>query len=239
MNIPWRFQRPSILLDRRDEAAGASPRQTSACRFTQALYQFTLQSPDTDQLYAKASAFLLYIRSSAGALVPLSAVASLVPTLGPLSVNHSGQLPSVTISFNLKPGVAIGDALTQITSLARTELPATISASFQGTAQAFQESLRGMGFLLLLTVFIIYMILGILYESFIHPLTILSALPFAGFGALLTLVAFRTELTISDHQTFFRATKSFPETCLVREEFPYKGPEIAAPPSAHSVSKGQ
>ncbi len=138
----------------------------------------------------------LYIRSSSGALVPLAGLGALEPTLGPLSVNHSGQLPSVTISFNLKPGEAIGDAVNEITSLARRELPATISSSFQGTAQAFQESLRGMGFLLLLTVFVIYMILGILYESFIHPLTILSALPFAGFGALLTLLVFRTELTI-------------------------------------------
>jgi HAE1 family hydrophobic/amphiphilic exporter-1 len=249
-------------------------------RFTQSLYQFTLQSPDTKLLYARASEFLarlrampelldvssdmelqnpqvtvmvdrdkaqtlgvtpqqvedalyygygqrqistiyapnneyqvlmeleprfqtspsqlskLYIHSSLGDLVPLDAVASLVPTLGPLSVNHSGQLPSVTISFNLRPGVAIGDAVAKITNLARTTLPLTISANFQGTAQAFQASLQGLGFLLLLTIFIIYMILGILYESFIHPLTILSALPFAGFGALLTLLVFRTELSI-------------------------------------------
>jgi HAE1 family hydrophobic/amphiphilic exporter-1 len=249
-------------------------------RFTQSLYQFTLQSPDTKLLYARASEFLarmraipelldvssdmelqnpqvtvmvdrdkaqtlgvtpqqvedalyygygqrqistiyapnneyqvimeleprfqtspsqlskLYIHSSSGDIVPLDAVASLVPSLGPLSVNHSGQLPSVTISFNLRPGVAIGDAVNKITNLARTTLPLTISANFQGTAQAFQASLQGLGFLLLLTIFIIYMILGILYESFIHPLTILSALPFAGFGALLTLLVFRTELSI-------------------------------------------
>jgi HAE1 family hydrophobic/amphiphilic exporter-1 len=249
-------------------------------RFTQSLYQFTLQCPDTKLLYAKASDFLgrlramptlldvssdmqlqnpqvtvvvdrdkahtmnvlsqqvedalyfsygqrqvstiytptneyyvimeleprfrtgppdlsrLYIHSTTGALVPLEAVAKMVPTIGPLSINHSGQLPSVTISFNLKPGVAIGDAVNEIKSLARRELPLTISASFQGTAQAFQSSLQGLGFLLLLTIFIIYMILGILYESFIHPLTILSALPFAGFGALVTLFLFRTELSI-------------------------------------------
>ncbi len=249
-------------------------------RFTQSLYQFTLQSPDTKLLYADATGFLskvrslpglldvssdmelqnpqvtvqidrdqalslgvtpqqienalyysygqrqistiytpnneyqvimelqdryqespadlskLYIRSSGGTLVPLSAVARLVPTIGPLSVNHSGQLPSVTISFNLSSGVSIGEAVTRIRGLARTSLPATVSSSFQGTAQAFQASLQNMGFLLLLTIFIIYMILGILYESFIHPLTILSALPFAGFGALLTLIVFHVQLTI-------------------------------------------
>ena len=138
----------------------------------------------------------LYILSSARTLVPLDSVAKLTKGIGPLSVNHSGQLPSVTISFNLKPGVAIGDAVTEVTKLAQTNLPLTISTSFQGTAQAFQASLQGLGLLLLLTIFIIYMILGILYESFIHPLTILSALPFAGFGALLTLMIFRTELSI-------------------------------------------
>jgi HAE1 family hydrophobic/amphiphilic exporter-1 len=249
-------------------------------RFTKSLYQFTLQSPDTDLLYQKAAQFeaqmrglpglqevtsdmllqnpqvtveinrdkalalgvspmqvedvlyysygqrqvstiytpnneyqvimelepqfradpsqlsKLYILSQTKTLVPLESVAKLTKGIGPLSVNHSGQLPSVTISFNLKPGVAIGDAVNEVIKLARTNLPATISTSFQGTAQAFQASLQGLGLLLLLTVFIIYMILGILYESFIHPLTILSALPFAGFGALLTLIIFRTELSI-------------------------------------------
>ena len=138
----------------------------------------------------------LYIRSSTGNLVPLDSVSKLERTIGPLAVNHSGQLPSVTISFNLKPNVAIGDAVTEITRAAKTDLPATISTSFQGTAQAFQSSLQGLGLLLILTIFIIYMILGILYESFVHPLTILSALPFAGFGALLTLMIFHVELSI-------------------------------------------
>ncbi len=138
----------------------------------------------------------LYVRSSTGALVPLESVSKLERTIGPLAVNHSGQLPSVTLSFNLKPGASIGDAVNEITQAAKTDLPATISTSFQGTAQAFQSSLRGLGLLLILTIFIIYMILGILYESFIHPLTILSALPFAGFGALLTLMIFHVELSI-------------------------------------------
>ena len=138
----------------------------------------------------------LYISSSKGTLVPLDSVAKLTRTLGPLSVNHSGQLPSVTISFNLKPGVSLGDAVNEITKLAHDILPTTVSTNFQGTAQAFQSSLQGLGVLLIMTILVIYIILGILYESFIHPLTILSALPFAGFGALATLMIFRTELSI-------------------------------------------
>ena len=139
---------------------------------------------------------LLYIRSSNGQLVPLSSLVSLQQGYGPLSVNHTGQLPSVTISFNLGPGTALGQAVSEVTKLARDTLPATISTSFKGTAQAFQSSMQGLGLLLLVAILVIYMVLGILYESFIHPLTILSALPFAGFGALLTLLLFRVELSI-------------------------------------------
>ncbi len=139
---------------------------------------------------------LLYVRNSAGQLVPLSAVAALTQNLGPLAVTHSGQLPSVTISFNLKPGVSIGDAVQSVNRIARETLPATITTNFQGQAQAFQSSLQGLGLLLVMAILVIYMVLGILYESFIHPLTILSALPFAGFGALVTLLIFRTELSI-------------------------------------------
>ena len=125
-----------------------------------------------------------------GQLVPLSAVAKLSPTLGPLSVNHLGQLPAVTISFNLKPGTSIGDAVNEINELARQELPPSTTTSFQGNAQAFQSSLGGLGLLLVMAVLVIYIILGILYESFLHPITILSGLPSAGFGALLSLYAF-------------------------------------------------
>src|SRR3954451_10515410 len=139
---------------------------------------------------------LIYVRSSGGALVPLSAVAMLTQDLGPLTIQHAGQLPSVTISFNLRPGHSIGEAVDQVNRLALQTLPATVSTSFQGTAQAFQSSLQGLGMLLVLAIAVIYLVLGILYESFIHPLTILSALPFAGFGALLTLLVFRTELSI-------------------------------------------
>jgi HAE1 family hydrophobic/amphiphilic exporter-1 len=111
-------------------------------------------------------------------------------------VSHLGQLPAVTISFNLKPGISLGDAVTAVEKAARATLPSTISTSFQGTAQAFQSSFEGMGLLLLMAIVVIYIVLGILYESFIHPVTILSALPFAGFGALVTLLVFNSELNI-------------------------------------------
>ena len=139
---------------------------------------------------------LLYLRSQSGRLIPLTSVASASNDVGPLSVNHSGQLPSVTLSFNLPPGVALGTAVSDVQKAARQNLPSTISTGFSGTAQAFQSSQQGLFFLLLLAIVVIYIVLGILYESFVHPLTILSGLPFAGFGALLTLFIFRTELSI-------------------------------------------
>ncbi len=143
-----------------------------------------------------SSLSMLYIRSSNGHLVPLNAVANLRSGLGPLSINHLGQLPSVTISFNIKPGVSLGDVVSAVEKTARAILPPTISMGFQGTAQAFQESLKGMGLLLIMAIVIIYIVLGILYESFLHPLTILSGLPSAGFGALITLLIFNIDLNI-------------------------------------------
>ena len=144
-----------------------------------------------------AALSLLYIRSSTGKLVPLGTVAKLTSTVGPLTVNHLGQLPAVTVSFNLRPGVALGDAVEQIQKVERDlRLPATLATSFQGTVPAFQRSLQGLGILLLAAVLVIYLILGILYESFIHPLTILSGLPSAGVGALVTLLLFNQELNL-------------------------------------------
>jgi HAE1 family hydrophobic/amphiphilic exporter-1 len=139
---------------------------------------------------------MLYVRSSSGKLVPLSTVARVTTGSGPLSVGHTGQLPSVTISFNLAPGVALGDAVAQIQAAATEVLPDTVSTRFQGTAQAFQESLRGLGLILIMAIVVIYLVLGILYESFTQPLVILSGLPAAGFGALLTLLIFRSELSL-------------------------------------------
>jgi len=139
---------------------------------------------------------MLYILSSENNLVPLRTLAKLTRGVGPLTVNHLGQLPAVTVSFNLKPDASLGEAVAAVDKLARTVLPATISTSFQGTAQAFQSSIQGLSLLLILAILVIYMVLGILYESFIHPLTIFSALPFAGFGALVTLLIFHHDLNI-------------------------------------------
>ena len=138
----------------------------------------------------------LYVTSGSGQLVPLAAIASFQRTVGPLSVAHSGQLPAVTLSFNLAPGTALSEAVQRVDDLALRTLPATVQTNFQGTAQAFQSSMQGLGVLLLMSILVIYIVLGVLYESFIHPLTILSALPLAGFGALATLFIFRQELSL-------------------------------------------
>ncbi len=143
-----------------------------------------------------AALSMLYIESSSGHLVPLSALARVVQTTGPLSINHLGQSPAVTISFNLAPGVALGDALAAVNGAARAMLPVAITGNFQGTAQAFQASFSGLLDLLALAILVIYVVLGILYESFIHPLTILSGLPVAGFGALVTLMIFGRSLSL-------------------------------------------
>ncbi len=139
---------------------------------------------------------LLYVRSSGGRLVPLGSVAHLSEGVGPLTVGHSGQLPSVTQSFNLVPGVALGQAVAEVERAAREHLPSTITGEFAGTAQAFQDAQGGLLVLLIVAILVIYLVLGILYESFIHPLTILSGLPSAGFGALLTLMLFGYELSV-------------------------------------------
>ncbi|MCL2457977.1 MAG: efflux RND transporter permease subunit [Desulfobulbus sp.] len=139
---------------------------------------------------------LLHIRSDQGQLVPISTVATLGQGLGPLSISHSGQLPSVTLSFNIKPGVALSQALADLQQKTDQLLPSGITSSFQGNAQQFQASQASMAWLLVLSIVVIYLVLGILYESYIHPLTILSALPFAGFGSLVTLLLFKVDLSI-------------------------------------------
>jgi HAE1 family hydrophobic/amphiphilic exporter-1 len=135
-----------------------------------------------------AALSLLYVRSSSGRLVPLGSVATLELGVGPLSVTHLGQLPAVTLSFNLEPGTSLGEAVARIHAAEReARLPSSIATSFQGTAQAFQSSVRGLGLLLVIAILVIYLVLGILYESFVHPLTILSGLPSAVVGGLLAL----------------------------------------------------
>jgi hydrophobic/amphiphilic exporter-1 (mainly G- bacteria), HAE1 family len=139
----------------------------------------------------------LYLRNAANQPIPLSAIAHLRTELGPVLINHQGLLPAVTISFNLTPGVSLGQAVEEIHQLERSmNLPVTVATGFQGTAQVFQRSLKGQGMLLIAAVLVIYMVLGILYESFIHPITILSGLPAAGLGALLTLMLFGMDLSI-------------------------------------------
>jgi HAE1 family hydrophobic/amphiphilic exporter-1 len=139
----------------------------------------------------------LYIRSSTGKSIPLSAVTRLIPGVAPLAVNHIGQLPAVNLQFNLKPGVALSDATKQVDEAAREiGLPDTMSFTYQGTAEVFQNSLKGFAILLIIAILVIYLVLGILYESFIHPITILSGLPSAGMGALVTLLLFHDDLNL-------------------------------------------
>jgi HAE1 family hydrophobic/amphiphilic exporter-1 len=139
---------------------------------------------------------MLYLRNREGKLIPLESVAKVRPTVGPLTVAHMGQVPAVTITFNLAPTTSLSEATEAIERIAREMLPATVSGTFQGTAAAFANSLQGLGWLLLIAVLVIYLVLGVLYEDFVHPLTILSGLPAATFGALLTLLAFGQELNM-------------------------------------------
>jgi HAE1 family hydrophobic/amphiphilic exporter-1 len=139
----------------------------------------------------------LYIRSTAGQLVPLDAVARVTRTVGPLSVNHFGQLPAATISFNLQPGFSLGEAANSVNAAVRDlRIPVSVTTSFQGTVKEFQESFANLSVLLIVAILVIYIVLGVLYESFIHPITILSGLPSAVFGALLTLVLFHKQLDL-------------------------------------------
>jgi hydrophobic/amphiphilic exporter-1 (mainly G- bacteria), HAE1 family len=139
---------------------------------------------------------LLYVQADNGKMVPLSAISTIAPTVGPLTVNHLSQLPSATVSFDTLPGVSLSDATKAIQQIAGEILPSTMTTSFQGAAKVFNDSFKDLGWLLLISIVVIYLILGILYEDFIHPITILSGLPSAGFGALLTLIIFNIELNL-------------------------------------------
>ncbi|HXX58754.1 MAG TPA: efflux RND transporter permease subunit, partial [Thermodesulfovibrionales bacterium] len=170
-------------------------RQVSTIYAPNNQYQVILELEPKYQM-DPAALSMLYIHSAGGQLVPLNAVTRMKGDVGPLTVNHLGQLPAVTISFNLRPGVSLGDAVALVDKLARQVLPPTVSTSFQGTAQAFQSSMKGLWILLVMAILVIYIVLGILYESYIHPITILSGLPAAGFGALITLLLFHKDLNI-------------------------------------------
>ena len=144
-----------------------------------------------------AALSLLYLKSaSTSRLIPMDTVATVSRETGPQTINHYGQLPAVTISFNLKPGASLGRTVDQIQAIAERDLPATISTTFQGAAKSFQSSLGNLWLLLIVAILVVYIVLGVLYESYIHPLTILSGLPSAGFGALLTLMLFHMDLNI-------------------------------------------
>src|ERR1039457_1317098 len=139
---------------------------------------------------------LLYFKTPASKLIPLDTLASVTTEIGPQTINHYGQLPAATISFNLKPGAALGSVVGQIQEVANRTLPASVTTQFQGSAKAFQSSLGNLLALLIIAIMVVYIVLGILYESYIHPITILSGLPSAGFGAMLTLVVFHIDLSI-------------------------------------------
>ena len=138
----------------------------------------------------------LHVRSDSGVLVPIDALVTTDQGVGPLTITHAGQLPAVTLSFDLAPGVSLGDAISRVEEAAREVLPATLTTGFQGTAEEFKRSARGLGLLLIAAVVVIYLVMGMLYESFIHPVTILSGLPSAGVGALMTLALFGSELNL-------------------------------------------
>ncbi|HEX9453636.1 MAG TPA: efflux RND transporter permease subunit, partial [Candidatus Binatia bacterium] len=187
---------------------------------------------------------LLNIRSTSGQnstaqpMVPLGSLASLKYTVGPLSVNHSGQLPSATISFNLREGVALGDAVETINKLAREVLPASISTSFQGTAQEFQSSIKSLWVLLALAVFVVYLVLGILYESFIHPITILSGLPSAGLGALIALYLFNMDLSIYAFVGLIMLIGIVKKNAIMMIDFALEGQRNENKPPAQAIYEG-
>ncbi|MEI6033806.1 MAG: efflux RND transporter permease subunit [Verrucomicrobiae bacterium] len=202
---------PQVLLDiNRDKAstlgvsaaqiertlgAAYGARQVSTIYTPNNQYRVILEASDDFKREA-ADLSRLYVRSSSGRLVAIDALAQLKTRVGPLTVQHLGQLPAVTLSFDLARGASLGEVVPLIEGLAANSLDAEMGSQFQGAAQAFQSSLRNLGFLLIMAVVVIYIILGILYESFVHPLTILSGLPSAGFGALLTLLLFGMELNV-------------------------------------------
>jgi HAE1 family hydrophobic/amphiphilic exporter-1 len=139
---------------------------------------------------------LLYFKSTNGQLIPLETLATITQEAGPQSINHFGMLPAVTVSYNIKPGYALGDVVKKVQAIADETVPASVTFSFQGAAKEFESSLANLALLLVVAILVVYIVLGILYESYIHPLTILSGLPSAGFGALITLYLFHMDLNI-------------------------------------------
>jgi HAE1 family hydrophobic/amphiphilic exporter-1 len=176
--------------------SGFSQREVSVIYAPANQYSVILEAKPEDQRTPEGLS-KVYLRSSSGSLVPLDSVVTTKRQTGPLQINHFGQLPAVTIGFNLRPGFALGQSAQSVDEVIRDlRMPATINASFQGTVKEFQSSFQNLSILLLVAILVIYIVLGILYESFIHPITILSGLPSAVFGALLTLVLFKKQLDL-------------------------------------------
>jgi HAE1 family hydrophobic/amphiphilic exporter-1 len=228
-----------VTADQIESALGAAygSRQVSTIYTPSNQYWVILEVDPQYQLDPLALA-RLHVRASSGRLVPLDAVTTRRPGLGPLIVTHLGQLPSVTISFNTKPGVSLSDAVAQVQEVQRElRVPATLNATFQGAAQAFQDSLRGQGLLLLITILVIYLILGVLYESFIHPLTILSGLPAAGVGALLTLMLFGMELNIYGFVGLIMLVGIVKKNAIMMIDFALEAERAGAPP-AQAIYQG-
>ena len=211
VNTDLQLRNPEIRVDlRRDQAAalGVSPSQVQSTlqsafggRKVSSIYAATDQYPvilEVDKRFQSDINALnaLFLRGSNGEMVPLTAVADIRNDVGPVAINHDGGLPSVMLSFNLAPGVALGEATQAVHAAADQHLTAQVAGRFAGSARAFEDSLRDLPVLLLVTVLLIYMILAVLYEHFIHPITILTALPLAGFGALLMLWLFHQELNL-------------------------------------------
>ncbi len=153
------------------------------------------------------------------------------------AINHSGQLPSVTISFNLKPGASLGDAVDQIQQAAERLLPATVTTTFQGAAQAFQQA-GNLWLLLIVAILVIYIVLGILYESYIHPITILSGLPSAGFGALVTLMLFRVELNIYSFVGLIMLIGIVKKNAIMQIDFALAAERKEGKPSMEAIYQG-
>jgi len=176
-------------------STGLGPRWSTTIYGARSQYRVLMELDPKYQEQADSLKRLSF-KTPAGALVPLESVVRFKETVGPQSVNHVGQLPAVSVSFSLRPGVSLGAAVNHVTQVAKRVLPPTVSTSFQGTAKVFQASMTNLGLLLFVAIGVVYIVLGMLYESYIHPLTILSGLPSAGLGALVTLWLFGNELNI-------------------------------------------
>ena len=217
--------------------SGYGPRWSSTIYGATNQYRVLLEVDPQYQLHADSLGALGF-KSKAGALVPLESVVRFTEDVGPLTVNHSGQLPSVTISFALRPGVALGEAVEQINEMAATVLPAGVTASFDGTAKVFEDSRKNLGLLLFIAIGVVYIVLGILYESYIHPITILSGLPAAGLGALVTLWATGNELNVYSFVGLIMLIGIVKKNAIMQIDFALDAERRHGKPPAEAICEG-